>query len=58
MTDDQRIEVLRLANRLAMRRVRAYAVSVGRGPNETAEGTKRGVERAFDELNQFLETLP
>jgi hypothetical protein len=48
-------EAMRLAGLLATRRVRQYAVSVGRGPNETKEGTERSVIRAKAALRSYLE---
>jgi len=50
-------EIMRLASLLAVRRVRKYAVSVGHGPNETEEGTERGVVRATAALRSYLEQI-
>lgn len=48
-------ETMRLASLLATRRVRQYAVAKGHAPNETKEGTERGVARAKANLRNYLE---
>ena len=50
-------EVERLARMLATAQVRRYAVTVGRGPNETKEGTQLRVTKAKDELRAYLERV-
>lgn len=57
MTKEQALEIMRLANLLATRRVRAYAVLMGHGPNETAEGTKRQLDKAKTALLDYLDSL-
>jgi hypothetical protein len=57
MTKEQALEIMRLANLFARRRVRAYAVIEGHGPNETVEGTKLGVEKAKAALLDYLDSL-
>ncbi len=57
MTPEQINKVIALAGVLAVRRVRKFAQKHMLGPNETAEGTARGVVKATEALRKYLEEL-
>jgi hypothetical protein len=47
--------IMRLASLLAQARVRRYAVTIGRAPRETEDGTNKRVEKAEAELRAAVE---
>ncbi len=56
MSEDQIIEVMRLAGMLAVARVRRYALRVGHAPNETEKGVLLRIRETEEDLRTYLKT--